>query len=290
MTQVLSAIVTDAEHMPSLVYSLGRTLGLEGRGRSAEPKAGVDPDPGEVWGLGYYQEMHALTVRKPGSLVGSRALYDFVEAVRSRILVSIINDACAPSIDLEQPLRFRHWLFAATGSFEWLEPVGTPIVDRLPAYIRSDFHAPDGARLAFAVLLRELHARGLVSDPLVDGVAIAEALARASEAITMLAKESGKLEAPPTRVIVSNGRVLAAMCLGGAPIHYRRQEGLELPTDAPFLPRIDTAALASSLKSFRAVVVEAGFANDEDAQRAGFSKLPPGKVLWADRRMIPELR
>ncbi|MBI4820997.1 MAG: hypothetical protein HY791_32330 [Deltaproteobacteria bacterium] len=290
MTQVLAAIVTDAEHMPSLIYSLEQKLRV-GRYHSEAPATSpgvgaASPVDGDVWGLGYYQDMHALTVRKPGGLLPSRSLYEFAESARSRILLTVVDAMHRASLDLEQPFRFRHWLFSAIGDFSSLAQGGSTIRDRLPGYIKSDFHDADPSALAFAVVLRELHARGLVSDPLVDGSSVAETFKHASETIAMLAKEGGaELSA---RLFLSNGRLLLASSLGSR-LHYRRQDGLEIQ-DAPFATKLDPSHLASTLKNFRAVVLEAGFLSNEDAQRSGFSTLDPGKVLLVDRRMTPEVR
>ncbi|MCC7386361.1 MAG: hypothetical protein IT384_31255 [Deltaproteobacteria bacterium] len=267
MVHLLAAIATDAEHMPSLLYSL--------RGVAVPPPEHPD---GETWGVGYYADGHALTIRKPGELVGVRNLYELAGAVKSRVLMTVIQrgSAKAPSA---APYRFRRWLFGAIGDLSALAAARGRIMDAIPDFITSELGGAGAGGLAFAMYLRELHQRNLLSDPMSDGPAVAEALKRAVGAMDMLAAEAGA-GATAACFAATNGRTLVvARGRGGPKVHWRRQEGLEAMPEG--VAAGDPQLVADALKRFRAVV----FGADLAGSPSGWTEMSDGATLWVDRQL-----
>lgn len=271
MVHLLAAIATDAEHMPSLLYALKGVV--------------VPPDPaggGETWGVGYYADDQALTIRKPGELVGSRTFFDLASAVRSRVLLALVQRGAHKSREAP-PHRFRRWLFGGVGDLSNLGALRAKILEATPEFIRSELGDASPSELAFAMFLRELHAKNLLSDPLVDGRALAGALERTAQAMAMLATEAG-LSAPRAALVATNGRVvLVSRSIGGPPLHWHVHEGIELPADAPIRhTTTDPQKLAESLKRFRAFVLGV----DSRTTPPGWKELGEGVTMWVDRALV----
>lgn len=272
MVHLLAAIASDAEHMPSLLYTLKGVV--------------VPPEPaggGETWGVGYYADDQALTIRKPGELVGSRTFFDLASTVRSRVLIALVQRAGQKTREAP-PHRFRRWLFGAVGDIAALDQLRVKILEATPEFIRSELGEASPSELAFAMFLRELHAKNLLSDPLVDAPSLAGALDRTAAAMRMLAAEAG-IEAPKTALVATNGRVLlASRNAGGPALHWHVHEGLELPADAPIRhTTMDPQKIAETLKRFRAFVLGVG----SQSTPAGWRELGEGVTLWVDRSLTP---
>lgn len=272
MVHLLAAIASDAEHMPSLLYS------LKGVVVPPEPVAG-----GETWGVGYYADDQALTIRKPGELVGARTFFDLASAVRSRVIIALVQRGAHKSREAP-PHRFRRWLFGAVGDVAALSELRHKILEATPEFIRSELVDASPSELAFAMFLRELHARNLLSDPLVDARSLAGALERTSAAMQMLAAEAG-IGPPKTALVTTNGRVVLASRNAGAPaLHWRLHEGLEVAADAPIRhTTTDPQKVAETLRRFRAFVLGVG----STAPPSAWRELGEGATVWIDRALTP---
>jgi len=271
MVHLLAAIATDAEHMPSLLYTLKGVV--------------VPPDRvagGETWGVGYYADDQALTIRKPGELVGNRSFFDLASTVKSRVLIALLQRGHTKS-QHAPPHRFRRWLFGAVGDVSALSVLRGKILEATPEFIKSELGDAGPSELAFAMFLRELHAKNLLTDPLVDPPTLAGALKRTSEAMEMLSAEAG-IEPPTAGLVATNGRVLLAATGNTSPgLHWQIREGLELPPEAPIKPTTtDPQKLAESLKRFRAFVLGAGAGVPPSQWQA----VAPSTTLWVDRNLV----
>lgn len=270
MVLLLAAIATDAEHMPSLLYSL--------RGVMVPPEPKVE---GETWGVGYFADGHALTIRKPGELVTARNFYELAGSVRSRVLMALVQRGQSKNLQAP-PHRFRRWLFGGVGDLSALNAVRGKIVDAVPDFIRTEVGDQTAGELAFGMFLRELQKRNLLSDPLVDGPSLAEAMKRTTEAMNMLAAEAG-IEPPRASFAATNGRtVIVARGKNAPPIHWKRQEGLEMLPDGPIPPSLgDPQQVADALKRFRAVVFGAELKNTPP----DWKEIGEARTLWVDRTL-----
>jgi hypothetical protein len=268
MVHLLAAIATDPEHMPALLYALKGAW-------PAEPSAGA-----EAWGIGYYADDQALTIRKPGELVPTRSFFELGQHVRSRVILAA-HETTEARPQGGVPHRFRRWLFGADGDLGGVSAARARIVEALPDFLRSELSSSTASELAFGVFLRELHQKNVLGDPLADGPSLSGGLKRAQAALGMLAAEAGGA-APSATLVASNGRtLLLSRPAGASPAFWRVQEGLELPPDWPRRGAlVDDAKLAEGLKRFRAVVFSAG-----GAAPPGWSEVAEGATLWVDRTL-----
>ena len=267
MVQLLAVMATDAEHMPSLLYSLRHVLQC--------PNA----EGSDVWGLGYYADNRALTKRKPGGLLEDRTFFELASDVRSSVIVASVHGN-AKETQHAPPFRFRRWLFSPSGDISALASLRAKILDALPGFIRSEIREASPGELAFGMFLRELHDKGVLDDPTTEGTVLASALSRTNHAMKMLAEEAG-IDVPSVNFAATNGRVLLASRRGPA-LHWRRQEGLEAVPEGPLDDDLHNVQLVvEALKRFRAVIVCAGM----DAPSADWTAVPEDAVLWTDRSL-----
>ncbi len=266
MAQLLAAVANDAEHMPSLLFSLDRVL----QHRASDEGA-------EVWGVGYYAEDRALVIHKPGELMSDRAFYDLARGVKSHSILAVHEQQ--PGATAPVPQRFRHMLFGTTGDLAPLESIRARVTSALPSFIQTEFGGRSTAALAFAMLLREMHDRGLANDGLAAAPLVRDAMRRTADTIVNLAEEEG-VPAPAASYALTTGRVTVVHG-GGAPVHYKEQVGLEaLPDGPPDPARTDFNSIVAALKRFRAVVVAA---HVDDAPH--WTTVPDGQTLSIDRQL-----
>jgi predicted glutamine amidotransferase len=267
MAQFLAAIANDAEHMPSLLYALRNVL--------VHP----EPEDGDVWGLGYYADDHALTIRKPGELLNTRDFYELASAVKSQVVCAFVRPGwVAPT--QAPPHRFRRWLFGSIGDLSPLEGLHDRIRDALPSFIRSELGQAGLPELPLAMFLREQHERGLLTDALATGAGLADALRRTTDTIARLATEAG-VEPPRAAYAATNGRVII-VSRQGRRVYWKRQEGLEaLPGGPPDPDMNDFKAVVKALKRFRAIVFSSNLAEDT----RGWNEMADGETVWVDRQL-----
>lgn len=269
MAQLLAAVANDAEYMPSLLYSLGNVL--------------IHPAPGQtadVWGVGYYTDERALVIHKPGALMTEREFYDLAREVKSHSIMAVHESHATAGMQAAAPYRFRHFLFGAVGDLTCLEALRERVTDALPGFIRTELGARSPGELAFGMFVRALHDKGALTDPLIGGDAVADAMTRTAETIANLADEAG-VPAPEASYAATNGRV-TTIHQNGPAVHYKLQEGLEALPDGPPDPAMtDFKSVVAALKRFRALVVAAEVDDAGDA----WTQVGAGRTLWVDRRL-----
>jgi hypothetical protein len=261
---LLATRANDASYMPALIHELSAELGIG------------DVDAPAVWGVGYYGDDRALTMRRPVDAVLDRGLYPLVPDVCSSILV-----ACASPPgggEAPAPYRFRRWLFGHAGDLSPLEAMRDAIAPKLPDFIRLELGAGSVGELAFAMTLAEFRRSGVLDDPLATEADVRAAFTRAIDSIRGLSSEaaSGELAAC---FAVSNGRHLS-VASAGAPVGVFVRDGLESLPDGPVdEARTDYVEISRSLRSFRAVVFAAGDRGPE------WTVVPDGAVVGVDAQL-----
>jgi glutamine amidotransferase len=271
MMQLLAAMATDSEHMPSLMYALRGLL-------DAAPPAqeGVS----DVFGLGYYADERALTMRKPGDLLERRSLYELAAKVKSSVVIATVERRPKDNTQ-SAPHRFRRWLFTALGDLSVLSVLRPKIIDALPGFIRSELQDANPSELAFGMFLRELHERGQIDDILLEPRLYAESMKRTVEMMRALAHEAG-VSGPEASFGATNGRAVIAGRHGPA-LYTKRQEGLEAVPEGPLDPDLhDVQLVVEALKRFRAVVVSSGSSGSPGPD---WKEIPMNTTFWIDRSL-----
>lgn len=123
-----------------------------------------------------------------------------------------------------QPFRFRRWLFLADGVFGTPERFRTLAFDDLPDHAVRPVKGGTPNEVAFAVFLAALREIGRSDDAALDVKTAVSVMGAAARRVEALALEAGARSVPLT-MMASNGRLLVAAALGGAPLYYRLLEG-----------------------------------------------------------------
>ncbi|MGF1511913.1 MAG: class II glutamine amidotransferase [Myxococcota bacterium] len=260
---LLATRANDAIYMPALLHELNAELELGG----VEAPA--------VWGVGFYNDDRALTIRRPTDAPLQGGLHPLAPDVQTRMLMACATRAKggAPG-----PHRFRRWLFGHSGNLESLNVMRDVIAPKLPDFIRQQLSRGSAGEMAFAMVLAELRRSGVLDDPLAAEADVRASFARGVDAIRGLSREAPE---GPVRAsfAVANGRHLA-VASAGARIAMRVRNGLESLPDGPVDPaRTDFSQVVEALKSFRAVVVAS------EARGPGWEALEDGQVIGVDGQL-----
>ena len=195
-----------------------RVIELEGRGLSVhvggDPKTRAAATP-PGWGIGFYQAGEILLKRRPIDDRAEISLVDLTRDVRADTLVAHVRLATvgAPRTENTHPFRYRHWLFANTGTVESFGRLRGRLAEQLPAFLHRDVRGETDSELIFHLFLSFLHDAGELDRPAVEPRAAREALRGAISLVDGLCAEEG---APPTalNILVSNPEYLLAVHAG----------------------------------------------------------------------------
>jgi hypothetical protein len=167
-------------------------------------------------GVGFFQSDDVLLRKRP--LGGQAAVPEkLAEGVESEAAL-ICSGAVWPMArsfneQLTLPFRFKRWLFATAGQPESLGPVRSALLKNLPDYLRRSVKGDSAAEALFFTFLSRLRDVGRLDDHELDAATAARSLA-AAVGETERAFEQIGLPLPGMAVVVSNGRVMAALRRG----------------------------------------------------------------------------
>ncbi|MBK8012870.1 MAG: hypothetical protein IPK13_16110 [Deltaproteobacteria bacterium] len=278
MVYLVATIASDAEHLPTLLERL--------RDEVAVPE--VRPGGGEAWSVGYYADRRPLIIKKPGTLVPGRSIAELAGGLKSQVMLACIknrNDVGRRS----PPYRHGRWLFAHVGDLSGLEAQSARIRERLPTFFPGEADDTGPGALAFAMFRAELQriGAGAEEDPLIAPSELRQALHRAAEAASGLAREASLMLR--AGFVATNGRVIVASRVG-APLWFRSKIGLEASADSPLLAdpsSIGFKRLMESLARFRAVVL--AHAVREGQGQSEWVEVPEGRTLSVDHQLSVDL-
>lgn len=190
-----------------------RVIELEGRALDVRRRSGVTPG----WGVGFYQAGEILLKRRPIDDRDEVRPADITRDVRADTLVAHVRLATvgAPRTENTHPFRYRHWLFANTGTVEAFSRLRGRLTEQLPQFLHRDVRGETDSELLFHLFLSFLHDAGQLDRPAVDADAARTALRGAVALVDGLCAEEG---APPTalNVLVANPEYLIALHAGNA--------------------------------------------------------------------------
>jgi hypothetical protein len=177
-----------------------------------------------------------------------------------------------------QPLRFRQWLFAFSGSVPEFGRIRQAISPVVPDYLLRNVGVETEGEAAFSLFLAGLREIGRIDDFALDPRVGAEVLGKAARALSRHSAEAGASRASSLSLIATNARVLLGARLGEAPLRYTLLEGTdrcELCGISPGAPEVKpnvrahrrsrTVALASEVRSDRWIALQSGQALAVDA-------------------------
>ncbi len=167
-------------------------------------------------GVGFFQSDDVLLRKRP--LGGQPALPEkLAEGVESEatLICSGAVGAATRSFNEQMtlPFRFKRWLFATAGQPDALVPARPALLKGLPDYLRRSVKGDTATEGLFFTFLSRLRDVGRLDDHDIDAEAAARALAAAVGETERVFEQMGQ-PLPSMAVVVSNGRVMAALRRG----------------------------------------------------------------------------
>jgi predicted glutamine amidotransferase len=204
------------------------------------------------WGIGFYQSGEALLRRRPlddREVIEIAALND----VSTGLLLAQIRTPGVGALRTENtpPFRYRDWLFAQRGTMTGFDQIRSPLLERLPEFLRCNLRGEtDGEAMFYSFLSCLDEAVGLESDRITAGQ-IREALRGALSRGNQLLARAGLAEAE-VDWFVSDGEHLVCLHRTGSMMYRRFEAPEELEALLPEGPP------GASLHPFRCSVVASG--------------------------------
>jgi predicted glutamine amidotransferase len=207
-------------------------------------------------------------------MIGIAALND----VSSGLIIAQIRTPGVGALRTENtpPFRYRDWLFAQRGTMEGFEQVRTPLLERLPEFLRCNLRGEtDGEAMFYSFLSCLDEVVGLDRDR-ISAAQIREALRAALMRGDQLLARAGLPEAKLDWV-VSDGEYLVSLHRTGTMMYRRFEAPEELEALLPEGPP------GASLHPFRCSVLASGL--DELPEK--WSRLEPSTIMTLNRTDPP---
>src|SRR6185503_9130622 len=190
-----------------------RVIELEGRPLRVRRKAGVTPG----WGVGFYQGGEILLKRRPIDDRDEISVVDMTRDMRADVLIAQVRLATVGASRTENthPFRYRHWLFANTGTAPAFDKLRGRLAESLPQFLQRNVRGETDSELLFHLFLSFLHDSGELDRPHVGSPVARTALRSTLALADRLCAEEG---AAPTamNILITNPEYLLA-AHGGAP-------------------------------------------------------------------------
>ncbi len=246
------------------------------------------------WGIGFYQGDEVLMRRRPADEGAEVDLAAIAADVRADIVVGHVRSATVGALRTENthPFRFRHWLYAQTGTLPAFDAVRERLMEAVPEFLRAQVRGETDAEVFFHLFLAFLHDRGALEKPASAGL-VREALGSSLAVVDAIAAEVGAPRAS-INCVVSGGSFSVAVH-AGAPMAYRVFAGRHdaealLGDDAalrrkvPELDRVHFVLLASDFDD------EWSIATSSPLAEPRWKSAPERAILTLARGEAPELQ
>jgi glutamine amidotransferase len=231
------------------------------------------------WGIGFYQSGEALLRRRPlddREVIEIAALND----VSTGLLIAQIRTPGVGALRTENtpPFRYRDWLFAQRGTIEGFDQIRTPLLERLPEFLRCNLRGEtDGEAMFYSFLSCLDEVIGLDRDR-ISAASIREALSAALTRADQLLARAGQPEAA-FDWFVSDGEHLVSLHRTDTMMYRRFEAPEELEALLPEGPP------GASLHPFRCSVLASGL----DALPDKWSRLESGCMVTLNRSDPPAI-
>jgi glutamine amidotransferase len=202
-----------------------------------------------AFGLGFHHQGEILV--KKGPFSGPLDLVERLSRVPARTVVAAVNDdrAAAREIDRIQPLRYRNWLFAMSGTASLTQAFFDAASRHLAGFITPGRFVGTVAEAAMMVFMRAFHAVGELDHRGLSTHGIVQAIRNAVATFGRLAGDDPR---PETAFVLHVEGHTFGVALG-APLHV----AVRRAADAPHAPREIRHARAALVTSWDDPAVEA---------------------------------
>ena len=177
-------------------------------------------------------------------------LAEVTESVRTDVLIGHVRRPTVGNLRTENthPFRYRHWLFASTGTIQGFASLRDRLLESQPDFLRRNVRGDTDSELFFYLFLSFLHDAGHVNDENVAPEHVRTALTSTMSLVDRLSAEEGFEGGNTGDVLVTNGEHMVAVHRDGL-MAYRvlkgRHDVEELLGDEALrkvrIPNIDTA-------------------------------------------------
>jgi len=167
-------------------------------------------------GVGFFQSDDLLVRKRPlgGQAALPEKLAEGVESEAALICSGTVGGTGRSfNEQMTLPFRFKRWLFATAGQPDTLAPVRSALLKNLPDYLRRSVKGDSAVEALFFTFLSRLRDVGRLDDHDLDAETAARSLAAAVGETERAFEQIGQ-PLPQISVVVSNGRVMAALRRG----------------------------------------------------------------------------
>lgn len=232
------------------------------------------------WGIGFYQAGEVLLRKRPMGAPGEVNFVDLTRDLRSDALIGHVRAATVGNLRQENthPFRYRHWLFAHSGTVEKFVSVRGRILESMPEFLRRNIHGDTDSEHLFHLFLAFLFDSGKLEDVDLDVGTAIDAMRTCLTLLDRIVAEVGG-EQSGLNVVATNGRLLVAT-RRGRPMHIRRRHGIKDCTVCrPLAERAGRSAKTVDHDTLRYVIV----ASEAHEVTAGWEEIPEGSIIGVRR-------
>ena len=228
------------------------------------------------WGVGFFQSGEILLKRRPLDDRRELDVANMIADVRSDILVAHIRHATIGSLrtDNTHPFRYRHWMFADTGTVDGFGDVRPRLHDTLPRFLQRSLRGDTDSELLFHLFLSFLHDAGKLDHPAVPTQDVFTALRSSLALLDRIGREAG-MNNSRLNILVATPEYLVAAHRGKA-MGYRVLRGRD-DFEPLFAEEGPSKLRMPDLEPCRLSVVASDFDND---------RVPSDWIEVPDRAMI----
>jgi glutamine amidotransferase len=224
------------------------------------------------WGVGFYQSADVLLKRRPLDERKDLVVADMIADVRSDLLVTHVRRATIGSLCTANthPFRYRHWLYAQTGTVADFGRLRPRMYESLPSFLQRSVSGDTDGEHLFHLFLSFLHDAGRLDSLVVSPEETCSALRAALALVDRMGREEGH---PTSRinVLLACPDYLVAVHRAGK-MAYRVLEGradFEQLYDDPgpgrlLMPDLEPCRLAAVAADFDGAPVPEGWAEVVD--------------------------
>ncbi len=237
------------------------------------------------WGVGFFQGGELLLRRRP---IDERETIDpsrFGEHLKSDLAIGHVRTPTVGNLRTENthPFRYRHWLFAHTGTLAESEDLRASMAESLPDFLKPNRRGDTDSELLFYMILSALHAGGHLEREASAPASIRAAIREALSLVDSLAAKLGT-SAGGGDLLLTDGETLIAAHQSGTLFTYVANTEQEcrqlLASQAEHVPN---SHLAHARASLIAGPIAAGAAHEE-----GFRSVPERSLVTLTRSTEPD--
>jgi glutamine amidotransferase len=237
------------------------------------------------WGVGFLQSGDVLLKRRPLDEHDELAIADMISDVRADLLLAQIRRASIGALRAANthPFRYRHWLFADTGTVTGFGQLRQRLYESLPRFLQRAVRGDTDSELLFHLFLSFLHDAGRLDSLVVPPEECCTALQASLALLDRMGSDEG-LEPSRLNILLATHDYLVAAHRGPA-MAYRVLAGR-----ADFEPLYDERGpeklLMPDLEPCRLAVVASNF--DEDDVPTGWQPCAEDSITVFTRSEEPQ--